>query len=49
MTLQQYLDLYKEPLSEDAMQAIIKLTEVAQEKQKKKAKGKKEKKKMKIT
>jgi hypothetical protein len=39
MSLQQYLDLYKEPLSEDAMQVSIKLIEVAQEKQKKKGQG----------
>jgi hypothetical protein len=29
MTLQQYLQLYKKPLSENSMDAIHKLTEVA--------------------
>jgi hypothetical protein len=41
MTLQQYLDMYKEPLIEEAMSAIIKL-KVAEEKKKMK-KGKKHK------
>jgi hypothetical protein len=44
MTLQQYMDMYKNLLTESSMQAILKLTEVAEDKQKKKAKGKKEKK-----
>jgi hypothetical protein len=42
MTLNQYLEMYRKPLNEDSMQAIIKLTEVAKEKQKKN-KTKKEK------
>jgi hypothetical protein len=46
--LQQYLDMYKEPLTEHSMQAILKLTEVAEGKQKgslkKKTKEGKEKK-----
>jgi hypothetical protein len=41
MTLQKYLDMYKQPLNEESMQAIIKLTEVAGEKIKKKKKDKK--------
>jgi hypothetical protein len=41
MTLQQYLDLYKQPLNEQAMDAIIKLTEVASEKDIKKKKKQK--------
>jgi hypothetical protein len=44
MTLQQYMGMYKNLLTESSMQAILKLTEVAEDKQKKKAKGKKEKK-----
>jgi hypothetical protein len=36
LTLQQYLDLYKKPLSEPEMEAILELTEVAKEKKKKK-------------
>jgi hypothetical protein len=44
MTLQQYLNLYKQPLLEDSMQAIVTLTEVAVNKQKKQAKDKKSKK-----
>jgi hypothetical protein len=44
MTLHQYLQLYKQPLLEDSMQAIIKLTEVAVDKQNKKGKDKKVKK-----
>jgi sugar diacid utilization regulator len=35
-TLQDYLDMYKKPLSDDSMQAILQLTEVAVEKKKKK-------------
>jgi hypothetical protein len=38
-TLQDYLDMYKKPLYDDSMQAILQLTEVAAEKKKKK-KGK---------
>jgi hypothetical protein len=41
MTLQQYLDLYKQPLNEQAIYAIIKLTEVASEKDIKKKKKQK--------
>jgi ABC-type transport system involved in cytochrome bd biosynthesis fused ATPase/permease subunit len=47
MTLQQYLDMYKEPLSKEAMGAIVKLTKVAEDKKKmkkdKKDKAKKKK------
>jgi hypothetical protein len=41
MTLQQYLNMFKEPLSDNSMQAILKLTEVAvgKEKKSKKSKG----------
>jgi hypothetical protein len=46
MTLNQYLEMYNKPLNEDSMQAIIKLIEVATEKQKKK--NEKRKKKVKI-
>jgi hypothetical protein len=35
MTLQNYLDQYKQPLSEQSMDAIVKLSEVAKEKKKK--------------
>jgi hypothetical protein len=41
MTLQQYLDLYKESLSEKSMEAILNLTEVAVDKEKKKKKKQK--------
>jgi hypothetical protein len=44
MTLNQYLQLYKQPLSDDAMQAIVKLTDVAVQKKEKKTKAKKDKK-----
>jgi spore cortex formation protein SpoVR/YcgB (stage V sporulation) len=40
MTLQQYLDMYKQPLTEKSMDAISKLTEVAVDKTKKKKKKK---------
>jgi cell division protein YceG involved in septum cleavage len=40
MTLQQYIDIYKEPLPENSMEAILKLTEVVEEKEKKKSKRK---------
>jgi hypothetical protein len=43
MILHQYLQLYKQPLSEDS-QAIIKLAEVAVDKHNKKGKSKKNKK-----
>jgi hypothetical protein len=43
LTLQQYIDMYKQPLSDKSMEAIIKLTEVSCEKQKKKKKSKKDK------
>jgi hypothetical protein len=46
MTLNQNLEMYNKPLNEDSMQAIIKLIEVATEKQKKK--NEKRKKKVKI-
>jgi hypothetical protein len=36
MMLQQYMDLYKQPLTEQSMEAILKLTEVAVKKEKKK-------------
>jgi hypothetical protein len=36
MTLQQYLDMYKQPLTDQAMEAILKLTEVVESKKKKK-------------
>jgi hypothetical protein len=38
MTLQDYLNMYKEPLSNESMKAIVKLTEVAKEKKKSKTK-----------
>jgi hypothetical protein len=48
MALQHYLDMYKVPLTESSMQAILKLIEVTDQKQmmkqKKNAKDKKEKK-----
>jgi hypothetical protein len=44
MTLQQYIDMYKQPLSKNSREAILKLTEVAMEKKKKKNKDKKDKK-----
>jgi hypothetical protein len=39
LTLQQYFDLYRKPLSQPAMMAIKKLTVVAQMKKKQKKKG----------
>jgi hypothetical protein len=36
MTLQQYMDLYKQPLTEQSMEAILKLAEVALKKEEKK-------------
>jgi hypothetical protein len=42
--LQQYLDLYKKPLSEPEIEAILELTEVAKEKKKKKRLNEKEQK-----
>jgi hypothetical protein len=36
MTLQQYLDVYKKPLTEESVEAIHKLTEIAVQKKKKK-------------
>jgi hypothetical protein len=47
MTLQQYLDIYKQPLTDESLEAIRKLTEVSVAKKKKKSKisqGKKMKK-----
>lgn len=38
LTFKQYIDLYKKPLSVDAMAAISKLTEVAKKKKKKQGK-----------
>jgi hypothetical protein len=35
MTLQQYINMYKQPLNESSMKAILQLTEVAVEKKKK--------------
>jgi hypothetical protein len=43
MALQQYLNMYKNPLSEETMEAIIKLTQVTEEKKKSKKDGKKKK------
>jgi hypothetical protein len=43
MTLQQYLNMYKNPLNEEAMEAITKLSEVAVEKKIKKKDKKKKK------
>jgi hypothetical protein len=40
MTLQQYMNMYKEPLVDDSMNAILNLTEVAEEKEKKRSKNK---------
>jgi hypothetical protein len=40
MTLQQYLDVYKKPLTEESVEAIHKLTEIAVENKKKKKKSK---------
>jgi hypothetical protein len=48
MTLNQYMQMYKKPLTKDSMSAIFKLTEVAQEKKKTKIKDKKGKKKQKV-
>jgi hypothetical protein len=45
LTLQQYLDMYKKPLDDQATEAILKLTEVAIEKGKKVKKDMKDKKK----
>jgi hypothetical protein len=42
-TLQQYLNMYKSPLSEEAMEAITQLSEVAAKKKKKKKDKKKKK------
>jgi hypothetical protein len=47
MTLKQYLDMYKQPLNEESMEAIEKLTEVVVDKKSKKDKKKKKKKKKK--
>jgi hypothetical protein len=44
VSLKQYLDMHKESLTENAMEAIIKLTEVAEEKKKKKEEGQEEEK-----
>jgi hypothetical protein len=44
LTLQQYLDLYNQPLNDSSTNAILNLTKVAVEKEKKKKKQKKAKK-----
>jgi hypothetical protein len=44
ITLQQYLDIYRKPLSQPAMRAIKKLTEVAQMQKKKKKEATRKKK-----
>jgi hypothetical protein len=44
MTLQQCVDMYKDPLTEDSIKAILELIKVAVDKKKKKSKVKKEKK-----
>jgi hypothetical protein len=44
LTLQHYLDLYKQPLLDQSMEVILKLTEVAAQKEKKKKKLRKGKK-----
>jgi hypothetical protein len=41
MTLQQYLDLYKEPLSKQSIEAILQLSKVTVEKEGKQKKTKK--------
>jgi hypothetical protein len=41
LTLQQYLDLYKQSLSEQSMEVVLKLTEVAAQKEKKRKKKQK--------
>jgi hypothetical protein len=46
-TLQQYMDMYKKPLTEQTMDTIIKLTKVTDEKKKKKQKKEKKEKKIK--
>jgi hypothetical protein len=43
MTLQQYLNLYKQPLFEDSMDAIMTLSKVSQSLKKKKKEKKKKK------
>jgi hypothetical protein len=43
MILQQYLNLYKQPLSENSVDAIMTLSEVAQDLKKKKKDRKKKK------
>jgi hypothetical protein len=49
MTLQRHLQFYKQPLQEDSMQAIIKLTEQSKKPKDKKTKKEKPKKKCKKT
>jgi hypothetical protein len=39
MTLHEYLDLYKDPITDKCMEAILKLSEVATQKKKKKKKS----------
>jgi hypothetical protein len=38
LTLQQYLDMYKQPLTDQSMEAILQLTDVAVQKEKKRKK-----------
>lgn len=45
MTLRQYINMYKKPLEKESMEAIMQLTEVAQEKKMKNKEKKKKKKK----
>jgi hypothetical protein len=39
ITMQHYLDVYRKPLTDDSLEAIHKLTEIAVEKKKKKQAG----------
>lgn len=49
MTLQQYINLYKQPMTESSMKAIEKLSEITTKKKIDKLKGKKVKKVKKLT
>jgi hypothetical protein len=42
-TLKQYLEMYKQPLSKDSVEAIVKLSDISEEKKKRKDKKKKAK------
>jgi hypothetical protein len=44
MTMKQYMNMYKQPLNEESIEAIEKLTEVAIDKKSKKVKKRKGKK-----